>query len=74
MFLSAELPNAFESVDDNIADILRFKSPAQRLQMAADANDAARVLSAAGIRYAHPNWSEERIQTEVARRMLDATD
>ena len=61
-----------EVVDDEIADILRRKSPAERIQLTCDANDAARHMMAAGIRYANPNWSEDKIQQEVARRMLVA--
>lgn len=61
-------------VDDDLAVILRQKSPAERIQMAADANDTVRLLAAAGIRFVHPKWSDERVQQEVARRMLHATD
>ena len=35
--------------------------------MVAAANDTARMLAAGGIRYRHPEWSEGRIQQEVAR-------
>ena len=63
-----------EVVDDEIADILRQKSPAERIQMNCEANDAARRMMAAGIRYANPNWSEDKIQQEVARRMLGASE
>ena len=31
--------------------------------MAAEANDTARMLMAGGIRFTHPDWSEERVQT-----------
>ncbi len=61
-------------VDDDVAEILRRKTPAERIQMTAEANETARVLVAAGIRYRHPGWPEERVQFEVARRMLDAAD
>lgn len=65
---------SIEVVDDDLAEILRQKSPAERIQMAADANDTARLLAAGGIRFAHPEWSDERVQQEVARRMLHAAD
>lgn len=67
-------PNSDEVVDDCLADVLRQKRPAERIRMAADANDTARLLAAGGIRYQHPDWPEERVQQEVARRMLDAAD
>ena len=61
-------------IDDDMAEILRQKSPAQRIQMAAEANDIARILAAGGIRYLHPDWTEGRVRQEVARRMLNAAD
>jgi hypothetical protein len=71
--MSIEHPS-IDVVDDDIAEILRRKSPAERIQMAAEANDTARMLMAAGIRFTHPDWSEECVRREVARRMLDAAD
>ena len=61
-------------VDDDVAEVLRRKTPGERLQMTAEANDTARAMAAGGIRYRHPGWTEERVQFEVARRMLDAAD
>lgn len=63
-----------EVVDDDLAAVLRHKSPAERVAMIADANETARVLAAAGIRYCHPDWTEELISQEVARRMLGAAN
>jgi hypothetical protein len=57
-----------------LAAVLRQKTPAERIQMAAEANDTARILAAAGIRFQHPDWLEERVQREVARRMLNAAN
>ena len=67
-------PSGGEVVDDFVADVLRHKTPGERIQMTADANDTARLLAAGGIRYQHPDWSSDRIQQEVARRMLNAAD
>jgi hypothetical protein len=63
-----------EVIDDALADILRQKSPAERIAMAADANETARIIAAAGIRHCHPEWSEQQVQREVARRMLGEAD
>lgn len=67
-------PRNIEVVDDDLASVLREKTPAERIEMIADANDMARLLAAAGIRHIHPEWCEDRLQGEVARRMLGATD
>jgi hypothetical protein len=63
-----------ECVDDAMVRILRGKTPAECVVMIADANDAARLLAAAGVRHLHPDWSEPQVQAEVARGMLDAAN
>jgi len=70
----AVIQNNIEVVDEQIANILRSKSVAERIAMIADANDTARLLAAAGARHLHPDWSDSQIAAEVARRMLRATD
>jgi hypothetical protein len=67
-------PRNIEAIDDDLAAVLRMKSPAERLRMVGEANDTARILAAAGIRYLHPDWCEDQICREVARRMLSAAD
>ena len=59
-----------ELLHDRVIEIVRRKTPAERIAMILDANDTARSLAAAGIRYCHPDWDERRLQAEVARRML----
>jgi hypothetical protein len=60
-------PNKMEVVDDDLANVLREKSPAERIQMVGDADDTARVIPAAGIRYCYPFWLEDQVQQEVAQ-------
>ena len=62
-----------EILDEPIAAILRKKKPAERIALILDANHTARSLAAAGIRHSHPNWDEQQLQAEVARRMLGDT-
>jgi hypothetical protein len=59
-----------EMIDRASAAILAAKSPAERISMVAEAYRMARMLSAAGVRYLHPGWSESQIQSEVTRRMM----
>jgi hypothetical protein len=67
-------PRNIEVIEDDLAEILRQKTPAERIAMAADANETARIITAAGIRHCHPEWSEQQVQREVARRMLGEAD
>jgi hypothetical protein len=62
-------PRNLESIDDSLADVLRDKMPAEKVQMTAAANRTARLLAAAGIRYQNPDWTEERVQAEVIARV-----
>jgi hypothetical protein len=62
-------PVRIEAIDDEFVNALRNKSPAERIQMIGAANRTARLLAAAGIRYQHPNWTEEQVNIEVIRRV-----
>ena len=45
------------------------KTPTERLQIGFDMWRAARKLVAAGVRQQHPDWSDDEINREIARRM-----
>jgi hypothetical protein len=62
-------PLRIEAIDDDLVRALRDKSPADRIQMIGAANRTARILAAAGIRYQHPDWTDEQINAEVKRRV-----
>ena len=67
-------PGQIEVVDDAVADVLRGKTVAQRVEMILDANRTMRLLIETGLRTRHPDWSDEQIAAEVARRMLSGAD
>ncbi len=67
-------PLAIEVVDDQMAKVLRSKTPAERVEMIAAANRTARVLAAAGVRHQHPDWDEAQVQAEVLRRVTGGTN
>ena len=62
-------PKRIEVLDDDLAAVLRRKTPAERVEMIAAANRTARLLAAAGIRFQHPDWNDEQVQAEVIRRV-----
>jgi hypothetical protein len=66
-------PRNIEVIDDAVAEILRQKSPAERVAMITDANRTARLIAAAGIRYQHPDWDEAQVHAEVLRRVCSGT-
>jgi hypothetical protein len=59
-----------ERLDPAVIKILRSKTPLQRWEMAFAANRLVRQRIRAHLRYAHPEWDEARIASEVARRIL----
>jgi len=64
-------PRNIEVIDDQMAAVLRSKSTVEKIAMIGSANRTARALCAAGIQFRHPDWDEQRVQVEVARRMLN---
>jgi len=66
-------PGQIEVVDHAVADILRRKTPAERVKMISDAHRMARLIVEGGLRTRHPNWTDQQIKAEVARRMTRGT-
>ena len=58
-----------EVIDPEMAAILREKSGAERLQIAYGLFDSARRMMTSMLRADHPDWSDERLGKEVARRL-----
>ena len=59
-----------EVVDDRMAEVLRRKTPAERVAMVSAAHRTARLLIEGRLRTRHPDWNDARVSDEVARRML----
>ena len=62
-------PIRIEAIDDAMVKALRDKLPADLIQMIGAANRTARLLAAAGIRYRHPDWTDEQVNIDVIRRV-----
>jgi putative heme degradation protein len=58
-----------EVVDDMVAQILRTKTPAERVEMIFDCNRTMRQIVTGGVRHRHPDWQTAQVVSEVARRM-----
>lgn len=63
-------PNQIEVMDDDMVEVVRRMSGAQRLQAANAMFNAARKMIAARVGEQHPEWTEDQVRAEVARRML----
>lgn len=58
-----------EVVDDSMAEVFRGMSGARRLQIASDMYKSARAMLLSHLRSEHPDWGEEQIVREAARRL-----
>ena len=58
-----------EVVDDKMAQVLRLKTGAERLQIASEMFSSARQMIINMLRSQHPDWDEQKVNAEAARRL-----
>ncbi|KPJ58513.1 MAG: hypothetical protein AMJ42_03140 [Deltaproteobacteria bacterium DG_8] len=58
-----------EIIDDTMAQVLRDKTPQQRLAIAFSMWNSAKIQLINYLRSQHSDWNEEMIKKEVARRL-----
>jgi 2-methylaconitate cis-trans-isomerase PrpF len=63
-----------EHPDFRMLDIYASWTPQRRLKASADMMRAARRIMTAGVRQQHPDWSDQDVRREVARRYLGYRD
>jgi hypothetical protein len=59
----------FEIMDDCMVPVLQAKTPAERLAIGHGMWRYARNMLLAVIRGQHPDWTDEQVQREMARRI-----
>ncbi|HTG31477.1 MAG TPA: hypothetical protein VLB76_01000 [Thermoanaerobaculia bacterium] len=62
-------PRNFEVLDDEMARVFRAMTGAERLKIASDMYRSARRMIASHLAAEHPDWDEQRLQEETARRL-----
>ncbi len=58
-----------EVLDSSMADVLRRKTPAQRLKIGFALRDSTKRMLTAHLSTEHPEWTPTRISQEVVRRL-----
>jgi hypothetical protein len=58
-----------ERMDPEMVEVLRAKSGAERLAIAFGMFRSARRMIASQLRAEHPDWDDETLQREIARRI-----
>lgn len=51
-----------ELMDPMMVEIMRNKTPAERLAIAFRMWDSARLIVQGGVKYQHPDWSDEEVE------------
>ena len=67
-------PRRIEEMDERTAAIMRAKTPAEKLRMIDDMWRFAARLVRSRLRAMHPDWTEDRLRQETARRMSRGSD
>ncbi|HEV8580735.1 MAG TPA: hypothetical protein VGX68_16845 [Thermoanaerobaculia bacterium] len=62
-------PRNIEVLDDDMAEVFRRMTGAQRLKVASDMFSSARRMILSHLAAEHPDWDEERLHQEAARRL-----
>jgi hypothetical protein len=62
-------PGQIEVVDDVMAEILRQKTPAERIEIGFKLWTSARKMLTAHLQNLHPDWDDKTISKEVAKRL-----
>lgn len=58
-----------EVVDDTMAEVLRHKTPAERIRIGFNLWMSARDMLMTHLKKTHPEWDTKRLAREVARRL-----
>lgn len=58
-----------EIIDPITVEVLRRKTPAERLAQAFAMWETARIMTRASVQEQHPDWNEEQILRETANRL-----
>ena len=66
-------PPCIELLDDAMVEVLRRKTPAERVAMVFDAQRTLSLMLQTKLRAEHPEWTAEQINQEIARRRLSAS-
>lgn len=62
-------PRRIEAPDPEMVRVLRGKSGAERLAIASGMVASARRMLTSALAARHPDWDEDRVREEVARRI-----
>ena len=63
-----------ETMDPVMVEVMRNKTPAERLAIAFRMWESARAMVTESVRKMHPDWSDDEVEQEIAARMQGRFD
>ncbi len=63
-----------ETMDTMMVEVMRNKTPAERLAIAFRMWENARTMITESVRKMHPDWSDDEVEQEIAARMQGRFD
>ena len=63
-------PRRIKRLDPAVVAILKTKTPAEKLAMAFEIRERARLRQVAHVRSLHPQWTNDEVERSAAKRML----
>lgn len=70
----SDLLEKFEMIDNTMAEILQQKTEVERLRIAGNIWKSARVIIRGAIQTEHPDWTQQQVNREIAKRMSSRKD
>ncbi|MCX7426352.1 MAG: hypothetical protein NTW96_12110 [Planctomycetia bacterium] len=65
---------SIELLDEAVVEVLRRKTPVERVAMIFAANRTMRLRLEGHLRTRHPEWDDQTVMQEIARRMSRGTE
>jgi hypothetical protein len=65
-------PARIEILDEDVVEVLRRKTPTERVAMICAANRTMRLRLEGHLRTRYPDWDDQTVMREIARRMSRA--
>lgn len=63
-----------ETMDTMMVEVMRNKTPAERLAIAFRMWESARTMVSESVRKMHPDWSDDDVEQEIATRIRGRFD
>ncbi len=68
--MNTKTVESVRTMNPRLAEILRRRTPGERMRSALEANELVRSMIMGTLRARHPEWNDARLRKELIRRVL----